>query len=525
MKSVPQSSKKQEEKPLDHMSEVQALLSEQDDIIQKKSDVIERQKKRIEFLEEYLRLEKSKRFAPSSEKTTAEQGELFNEAEAHAEPEQEELFPGPVSPTIKAKTGRKPFAKNIPRTQVFSYLTDAEKEGAIETFFAKVREELDIIPAKVQILEYMQEKAVFKDKAGNNSIKAAEVNKHPIPKAMGSVNLMTYIVISKYADGLPLYRLENIIKRYGGELSRATLANWMIALSRQAQPLINLMREHQHAGSLIMADETRVQVLKEPNYSPTGDKYMWVTLGGPPSEQSVLFEYDPSRGREIPLRLLDGFKSGYLQTDGYAGYNEVCEKNALTHLGCWDHARRKFKDAEKAQPKGKKAKTSKADQALSYINTLYRIEREIKQLTDNEKLTVRQQRTIPVLNKLKAWLDKHRAKIAKDSLTGKAMTYLYNQWEKLIAYCSDGQLSISNIQAENAIRPFAIGRKAWLFSDTPAGANASAVHYSLIETAKLHKLEPYDYLNTIFKALPYAKSVEDIEALLPWNYKTQLAEK
>ena len=193
----------------------------------------------------------------------------------------------------------------------------------------------------------------------------------------------------------------------------------------------------------------------------------------------------------------------------------------LIHLGCWDHARRKFKEAEKAQPKNKKAKISKADMALSMINKLYLIEREIKLLSHAEKLKVRQQKSVPQLDKLKKWLDNNRAKIAKDSLTGKAMTYLHNQWEKLIVYCTDGQLSISNIMAENAIRPFAIGRKAWLFCDTPAGASASAIHYSLIETAKLHGLEPYDYLNTIFKALPYADTVEAFEALLPWNFKAR----
>jgi transposase len=199
----------------------------------------------------------------------------------------------------------------------------------------------------------------------------------------------------------------------------------------------------------------------------------------------------------------------------------VCIQNALIHLGCWDHARRKFKDAEKAQPKDKKTKITKADMALSMINKLYLIEREIKSLNPTEKLKVKQQKSVPQLNKLKKWLENNREKIAKDSLTGKAMTYLHNQWEKLIVYCTDGQLSISNIKAENAIRPFAVGRKAWLFSDTPAGANASATHYSLIETAKLHDLEPYDYLNTIFKALPYAETVEDFEALLPWNFKAR----
>ena len=270
-----------------------------------------------------------------------------------------------------------------------------------------------------------------------------------------------------------------------------------------------------------MVDETRIQVLKEPGASPTGDKYMWVTLGGEPNRQSVLFEYDPSRSEKVPLRLLDGFSGGYLQSDGYAGYNAVCKKYKLTSLGCWDHARRKFKDAQVAQPKKANNKVSKADMALSYINKLYVIERNIKSLSANEKHQARQKQSIPILNKLKKWLDVQRPKVVKDSLTGKAMTYLHNQWDKLTVYCEDGRLSISNILAENAIRPFAVGRKAWLFADSPAGAHASGVHYSLIETAKLNGLEPYRYLNAVFKALPYADTVEKLEALLPWNFKTE----
>lgn len=502
------------------VSELRGLLSEKDNIIDKKSDVIAEQKLRIKILEEYLRLANSKRFGSSSEQTDTEQGNLFNEAEVLSAPEQEEL-PLNKDSSSNLKTGRKPFAKNLPRHQVFAYLSEEDKKGAIDTFFVQVREELDIIPAKVQILEYMQEKAVFMTANNERTIKVADVIKHPVPKAMGSVNLMTFIIISKYADGLPLYRLEKIIKRYGGDISRATLANWVIALSKQAQPLINLLRELQNSGKLIMADETRIQVLKEPGYSPTGDKYMWVTLGGPPNEQSVLFDYDPSRSREVPLRLFDGFTGGYLQTDGYAGYNEVCRQNQLVRLGCWDHARRKFKEAQLAQPKGAKVKVTKADMALSFINKLYLIERDINMMSDVEKLTVRQQKSQPVLEKLKKWLDNNRSRVAKDSLTGKAMTYLHNQWDKLTVYIIDGQLRISNILAENAIRPFAIGRKAWLFSDSPAGADASAVHYSLIETARLNGLEPYNYLNSIFKALPYCETVEDYEKLLPWNFKTK----
>lgn len=248
---------------------------------------------------------------------------------------------------------------------------------------------------------------------------------------------------------------------------------------------------------------------------------MWVTRGGPLDEKSILFEYGPSRSQEVPLRLLDGYR-GYLQTDGYAGYNTTCLKNSITQLGCWDHARRYFKGAQKAEPKAKKGKNnkpSKATKVLSLINKLYATEREIKELSVDEKYQQRQEKSVPVLSQLKVYLENNQHKVPKDSLTGKAMTYLSNQWGKLNVYCTHGELNISNILAENAIRPFVIGRKAWLFSDTPAGAHASAIHYSLIETAKANGLEPYEYLKQVLTALPYADTVDKVEALLPWNIK------
>jgi transposase len=538
------SNAKQQDKAVYLLSDNADLLVEIDQltrVVESKSVVISAQKKRIDILEEALRLSKIKRFAPSSEQS--QQTSLFDEAENEAselEQDADEVEDTPdercednqatTATAPKKKPGRKPFSDKLPREQIYIYLTDDEKQGAIDTFFTKVKEELDIIPAKVRVLEYMQEKAVFVEVVeGENKrqIIAAVMPKHPISRAMGSISLMCFVLIAKYADGLPLYRQENILSRYGGDISRATLANWIIALAKQLQPLINLMREHQHLGSVIMADETRVQVLKEPDKPVTSDKFMWVTLGGPPGEKSILFEYDPSRGGEVPLRLLDGF-TGYLQTDGYTGYNAVCAKNGNTQLGCWDHARRKFNEAQDAQPKPKKGKAkkiTKADRILSYINNLYMIERQIKERTIDEKYQQRQLRSIPLLNKLKLYLENNQHKVPKDSLTGRAMTYLSNQWGKLNVYCLNGELNISNILAENAIRPFVIGRKAWLFSDTPAGARASATHYSLIETAKANGLEPYAYLIQVLTALPYAESVEEIEALLPWNIKKPESDK
>ena len=240
-----------------------------------------------------------------------------------------------------------------------------------------------------------------------------------------------------------------------------------------------------------------------------------MTLGGPPDKKCVLFEYDPSRGKEVPLRLLEDFR-GKLQTDGYASYNECCKKYELIRLGCWDHARRKFYDAFKAVPIHARYRTH-ACAALKLIRKLYRIEDEIKEMTAIERYEIRQKKSVPTLNRLRKWLDENMPKVDKKSLTYSAMLYTNNQWQYLVEYCNDGNAHISNILAENAIRPLACGRKAWLFADTPAGARATATYFSLVESAKLNNLDPNKYIRYVIEKLAYAESVEDIEALLPWN--------
>lgn len=492
-------------------------LTLKNDIIDKKSHVISEQKKRIALLEEYLRLEKSRHYGVSSEKNP-NQGELFNEAEQLVdEAEQAET----EKPAKKRSGGRKGLSDKLPRFQIHLNLSDEEKEGAINTFYSKIKEELDIIPAQVRVLEYLQEKAVFKQD-GKQVIKAAAQPKHPLGKSIASISLLAYLIVAKYCDALPLYRLEKILERYGGDITRTSMANWIIRLAETLLPLINLMKEHQLTSDYLQIDETRIQVLKEPGRSPTSDKWMWVIRGGPPGQPVVIFEYNPSRGAEVPSRLLEGF-SGTLQADGYSGYNPVCEENDITRIGCWDHARRKFVDAVKAMPaKGKRNKVSKADVALSKIRKLYAIEKEIKELTPEERRQQRQERSIPVLNDLKPWLEKNISKIPKDSLTYTAIQYTLNQWDRLTGYCENGHLHISNILAENAIRPLAVGRRNWLFSDTPNGARGSATCYSLIETAKANGLEPYAYIHYVLKHIAAADTVEKLEALLPWNAKAQL---
>ena len=206
-----------------------------------------------------------------------------------------------------------------------------------------------------------------------------------------------------------------------------------------------------------------------------------------------------------------------MQTDGYSGHSFLAQRKGIRHIGCWAHARRKFTDVTKAQ--GKNRKAGAADKALSYIKKLYRLEKiaRDKKYSPEKIYRVRQDEAKPILDDFGKWLAKKKHQAPPKGLLGKAITYCMNQWHRLIGYIEDGQLTIDNNMAENSIRPFVVGRKSWLFSGTPEGAEASALLYSLIETAKANKLEPYAYLRYLFEKLPLAVSLEEYEALLPWN--------
>ncbi|EPV8454187.1 IS66 family transposase [Klebsiella michiganensis] len=495
-------------------------LQSKDEALQSKEEAIQRRDAHILLLEELLRLRRIQRFAASSEKL--HQLQLFDEAELEADMDAllaqlpDDL---PQTAEAKAKPRQRGFSASLLRERIELTLSDEQKAGASKVFFTKVKEELQFIPAQLKVLEIWQEKAVF-ERDGEEVILAANRPVHPLGKCIATPSLLGYIITSKYADGLPLYRLEQMFKRLGQEVSRTSMAHWIIRLDEVFQPLMNLLREEQNHATYLQADETRIQVLKEEGKTAQSDKWMWVTRGGPPGRPSVLFEYDPSRAGSVPVRLLDGF-SGILQADGYSGYSQVCKESGLTRIGCWDHARRKFIEATQAAPsvaKGKsKASTGLADVALGYIGKLYAIEREQKERSDAERYQARQTRSMPLLAELKTWLDNNVGKVMKGSLTRQAMEYTLGQWPHLVGYCVRGDLHISNILAENAIRPFAVGRKAWLFADSAQGAKASATCYSLLETAKANDLEPSAYINYVLAQIGEADSLEKLEALLPWN--------
>jgi transposase len=498
--------------------------------VQQQNQAVKERDHYILVLEELLRWKRIQQFGASSEKS-AHQIHLFDEAELEVEIDAlRDQLPDDVAeedaPPASRKRRQRGFSDTLLRERIELTFSDEEKVGASKTFFTKVKEELQFIPAQLKVLEYWQEKAVF-EQDGEERILAATRPVHPLGKCTATTSLLAYVITLKYADGLPLYRLEHMLKRLGHEISRTSMAHWVIRLDDVFKPLINLMREVQNSSDYLQADESRMYVLKEDGKTAQSDKWMCVTRGGPPGQPSVLFEYDPSRAGKVPVRLLDDF-NGILQADGYSGYGKVCRDNNITRIGCWDHARRKFVEAikgSKHQGKGKATKVSKADVALSHTNKLYAIERQIKELSEGERYRIRQELSVPRLASFKAWLEANAGKVAKGTMTRKAMDYTLNQWPTLVGYCERGDLQISNVLAENAIRPFALGRKAWLFADTSRGARASATSYSLVETAKANSLEPSKYIQHVLDRIAEVDTLEKLEALLPWNVDMERTSK
>lgn len=504
-------------KPLPLPQDVETLQK----LLHEKQQLITQLHAKNQALQEQLNLALARRYAARSEKTPADQLRLFDEAEAEYEaggdaPPSGETALSVASHTRAKKRGRRALPEALPRIEVVHELDEPERvcehDGRrLKEIGELVSEQLDIVPAKIQVIRHIRKK--YACECGR-CVKSAPLPKQPIPKSLASPGLLAHVAVSKYQDALPLYRQENILQRIGVDIPRATLANWMIQAGALIQPLINLLRERVLAYDILQMDETPVQVLDEPGKPATSKSYLWVQRGGPPDNPVVLFDYAPSRAQAVPLRLLEGFK-GALQTDGYGGYNAPVKQLGLTHLGCFAHARRKFTEAVKAQ--GKKKKAGHAHHGLNLIHKLYKIEKALHNLTADERLAQRRQQARPVLNKLRDWLTQTLPKVPPQSATGKALHYLDSEWPKLIGYLDDGRFHIDNNLTENAIRPFALGRKNWLFSHSVKGVKASANLYSLIETAKANGLEPYAYLRQVFTRLPEADTLGDIEDLLPGN--------
>lgn len=485
-----------------------------------------------DLLREKLKAYQRQLFASKSEMRGAEQRDLFlNESEALAmgcEPVQETETEQSVEVGAheRKKRGRKPLDPMLPREVVRHELPELERvcahDGhALVEIGAEISEQLDIVPQQVRVIQHQRIK--YACPCCDLGIKVTPAPARIIPKGLLTESALAWVVVSKFADALPLYRIAALLHRFGGDLSRGTLAASVVRVGTAVQPLINLMRDHLLEAGIVYGDETTVQVLKEPGRAAQRKSYMWAQMNGtgPPVR---MFSYSPTRSAAQAAVLYAGIKPGaVLMSDGYEPYNEIARTNQLVHLGCWAHARRYLIEAEENLPKEQRGGNHPVSEFIRLIGQLFAVETRSEDMTPEQRQQLRQARSQPVLDQIEALLSRHLNTVLPQSGFGKALQYLRGQWPKLIRYVGNGAWPISNNPCENAIRPFTVGRRNWLFSDTVAGANAAANLYSLVQTCKANCIEPYHYLIALFKGLPNAHTADDYEALLPWRLNPHVA--
>jgi transposase len=497
------------------------------DLVSKQATQIEQLQQKVRWFEEQFHLARHKQFGPSSEKSPKEQRNLFNEAEAIAAdgPFEEEVRQT-VDSYERKKPGRRPIPKDVSIERIEYRLTEEERictvcGGPMHEMSEQCRHEVKLIPATVKMIQHAQIVYGCRNCEKNGievPIKTAKAPNPVIKNGLASPSAVAYVMNMKFVEGVPLYRQEQHYARLGIYLSRGVLSNWMIKGSEWLELIYDRLHHHLLRHGILHADETTLQVLKEPGRAAESKSYMWLYRTGCVGPPIVLFDYKPSREGENPRKFLEGFK-GYLHVDGYAGYHNIPD---VILTGCWAHFRRKFDEALKALP-SKKRSGSRAQEGLKRINQLFEIERKISSSSPEQRREVRNLKSRPIVDDLQKWLDEMKPAVLPKSLFGMAVNYGREQWPKLIRFLEDGRIELSNNRAERSIKPFVIGRKNWLFANTPKGARASAVIYSLVETAKENKLAPYAYLNHLFERLPNLESrdTDILDQLLPWNVSLQ----
>lgn len=500
---------------LEQHAKLERQLAQKDKRIAKLELANQKLEDKLQHLLEQYNLAQYKKYSPSSESYQGD-GEVLNEAEQLADEATEQAQspePEKTAAQKQAKPRRARIAAELPRVDVIHDIDDktcACCGHALHRMGEEVSEQIEFIPAQIRVTRNIRPKyscRTCETQGTEVTIQIADVPPAIIPKSMATPSLLAQIISSKMHYGMPLYRQEKLFTQAGIELSRQTMSRWLITCADKLEPLLALMKTKLLQQPAIWADETTVNVLDVDKSTC----YMWVYGCGVEASTGlklVLFDYQDGRSGQHAKTFLAGYR-GYLQVDGYAGYDQT----EATLVGCMAHARRKFVEAQQAQGKGK---TGKADWAINHIQKLYALESKLKTMDADIKYQQRQQHAAPLLQQLWDWLEKSKDTVPKESLLGKAISYTQNQWPKLIRYLEDGRLNIDNNRAERAVKPFVIGRKAWLFANTTSGAKASAALYSIVETAKINGLEPYDYLTTLFKELPGADTPDKLAKLLPF---------
>ena len=491
------------------------------------------QEKYQRTLQEYLELEEkfkilqSAFYGRSSEKWSADehlQASLFNEAEIAADEEgtytKARTETTTFTVTRRSRGKRQRIPDWVPRKEIVHDIPEEEKTcGCGETLVKigeEVSEQIDYIPARMEAIRHIRPKYACPACEGsgdeeNPAVRIASPPKVLLPKSIATAGLVAQIITSKYCDALPLHRQEKIFHRLGLEIGRGSMSRWIIALGNRLSPLLDMMDNRIRSGPLIQMDETRVQVHNEPKRENHKQSFMWVARGGPPDKPLVRYMYSPSRSGAIARSYLTGY-TGYLQTDGYDGYTQIGEWEGIVHVGCLAHVRRKFDEAVKGG-------SSAAREFISLIGKIYRMEKELRgqEISDDEFIALRARQIVPLLEELEKKLIKKATQVPPSTALGRAVNYALEVMPRIRRYVELAFLTPDNNAAELAIRPFVVGRKNWLFCDTPKGARASAAFYSLIESAKSASLEPYWYIRYVLGELPEIEENGNWDLLLPEN--------
>ncbi|CRL14548.1 IS66 family transposase [Phaeobacter italicus] len=422
----------------------------------------------------------------------------------------------PVRPPKPRQTNRGSLPKHLERVEVViepdvSCACGAERHVIGED----VSERLDIIPAQFQVIVTRRPK--YACRSCESGIAQASAPAHIIAGGMPTEATLAHVLVSKYADHLPLYRQAQIYSRQGIDLDRSTLAAWVGKSAFELTPVYEALMADLKRSTKLFMDETPAPVLA-PGRKRTKTGYFWALARddrpwGGDDPPGVAFTYAPGRSGQHADNILKGF-SGTLQVDGYAGYNRLLKRPAqdVTLAYCWAHARRKLHDVTQS------GAAPIAQEGLAQIQALYRIEKDLRGMSDDQRRAARQERSKPIIEGLELWHTQSRARVSAKSPTGEALKYIAKYWDGLCRFLEDGRIEVDNNTVERTIRPIALNRKNALFAGHDAGAQNWAVIASLIETCKLNRIEPHGYLSTVLTAIAGGHKQTDINDLLPWNY-------
>ncbi len=502
-------------------------MDQKDAYIAQLEGTVKTLQQQVTNLTEMLLLMRKDKFGSSSEKTPKPENSLqlsiFNEAEEQACGDEE-----PIIKTVSGykrknpKTKREEIIKDLPVVEIECELTEEECtcpqcNGKLDVIGKEVvREQLQYIPAQLQIVRTTR-KAYGCTKCkrdGNSYVIKAQPPAPVMNHSLASASSVAHVMYQKYVNALPLYRQEKDWEQMGIALSRGTMANWIIKCSKDwFSPVIENFKKKLLEREVLHCDETPVQVLKEPGKSPRSKSHMWVyRTGADTGPPIVIFDYKPSREGQNAVEYLKDFK-GYLHTDAFSGYNKL---TGVVHCFCWAHVRRYFIEA--IQNKLKTVQSTNAEKGRDYCDKLFMIERTLQDCNPEERKRLRLELERPLLDEFWTWIGSLNPTGGSNLL--KAVNYAKNHKQNLENYLLDGRCSISNNLVENAIRPFAVGRRNWLFSDTSKGADSSAMVYSIVETAKAYNLNIYTYLSYLLTYMPgldWKNYPELLEDLMPWS--------